>query len=250
MEHIFREVVESNGLLSAFVVVGLIMAFSFWISKIMHHRIPAVALAVFLGLVLALLGKKKGLSDLPMFGGLALLGGSMFRDFTIVATAMGADITKIKEAGLAGAVSLVVGVLLSFFLGAGMAWMLGYTDPKVMATLGAGACTYIVGPVTGGALGVSSDIMAMSVAIGLVKVIVTTLITPWVAHAIGLNNPKTAMVYGGLLGTTSGVTAGLAATDEKLVPYGALTSTFFTGLGCLLCPSVLYFVLVFLTTNP
>lgn len=190
------------------------------------------------------------MSDLPMFGGLALLGGSMFRDFTIVATAMGADITKIKEAGLAGAVSLVVGVLLSFFLGAGMAWMLGYTDPKVMATLGAGACTYIVGPVTGGALGVSSDIMAMSVAIGLVKVIVTTLITPWVAHSIGLNNPKTAMVYGGLLGTTSGVTAGLAATDEKLVPYGALTSTFFTGLGCLLCPSVLYFVLVFLTTNP
>lgn len=59
MEYIFREVVESNGLLSAFVVVGLIMAFSFWISKIIHYRIPAVALAVFLGLVLALLGKKR-----------------------------------------------------------------------------------------------------------------------------------------------------------------------------------------------
>lgn len=28
-----------------------------------------------------------------------------------------------------------------------------------------------------------------------------------------------AMVFGGLMGTTSGVTAGLAATDPKLVPY-------------------------------
>jgi malonate transporter MadM subunit len=51
------------------------------------------------------------------------------------------------------------------------------------------------------------------------------------------------MVFGGLLGTTSGVAAGLAATDAKLVPYGAMTATFYTGLGCLLCPSVLYFAL-------
>jgi malonate transporter MadM subunit len=51
------------------------------------------------------------------------------------------------------------------------------------------------------------------------------------------------MVFGGLLGTTSGVAAGLAATDPKLVPYGAMTATFYTGLGCLLCPSILYFAL-------
>ena len=44
----------------------------------------------------------------------------------------------------------------------------------------------------------------------------------------------------GLMGTTSGTSAGLAATDPKLVPYGAMTATFYTGLGCLLCPSVLY----------
>ena len=33
---------------------------------------------------------------------------------------------------------------------------------------------------------------------------------------------------------------GLAATDPRLVPYGALTATFHTGLGCLVAPSVLY----------
>jgi malonate transporter MadM subunit len=47
-------------------------------------------------------------------------------------------------------------------------------------------------------------------------------------------------VFGGMLGTTSGVAAGLAATDPRLVPYGAMTATFYTGLACLLCPSVLY----------
>ena len=34
---------------------------------------------------------------------------------------------------------------------------------------------------------------------------------------------------------------GLAATDRKLVPYGALVATFHTGLGCLLGPSLLFF---------
>ena len=48
------------------------------------------------------------------------------------------------------------------------------------------------------------------------------------------------MVYGGLMGTTSGVAGGLAATDERLVPYGAMTATFYTGVGCLLAPSILF----------
>ena len=50
------------------------------------------------------------------------------------------------------------------------------------------------------------------------------------------------MIFGGLVGSTSGVSAGLAATDLKLVPYGALTATFHTAMGCLLCPSILYFI--------
>ena len=49
------------------------------------------------------------------------------------------------------------------------------------------------------------------------------------------------MVFGGLMGTVSGVSGGLAATDRRLVPYGALTATFHTGLGCLVAPSILYF---------
>ena len=42
------------------------------------------------------------------------------------------------------------------------------------------------------------------------------------------------------MGTTSGVAAGLAATDPKLVPYGAMTATVFAGLGCLLGPSIMF----------
>lgn len=45
------------------------------------------------------------------------------------------------------------------------------------------------------------------------------------------------------MGTTSGVAGGLAATNPKLVPYGAMTATFYTGLGCLLGPSVVYIVI-------
>jgi hypothetical protein len=45
------------------------------------------------------------------------------------------------------------------------------------------------------------------------------------------------------MGTNSGVMAGLAATDPKLVPYGAMTATFYTGLGCLLGPSFFYLVI-------
>ena len=47
------------------------------------------------------------------------------------------------------------------------------------------------------------------------------------------------------MGTNSGVAAGLAAVDPKLVPYGAMTATFYTGLGCLLAPSVLFLLIRF-----
>jgi len=51
------------------------------------------------------------------------------------------------------------------------------------------------------------------------------------------------MAFGGIMGTSSGVAAGLAATDPALVPYGAVTATFYTGLGCLVCPSLFYLLL-------
>ena len=100
-----------------------------------------------------------------------------------------------------------------------------------------------MGPVTGTALGASSEIMALSIAAGLVKSILVMVATPLVAPYVGLNNPKSAMIFGGLMGTNSGVAAGLAAVDPKLVPYGAMTATFYTGIGCLLVPSVFFLII-------
>ena len=159
-----------------------------------------------------------------------------------MATAYGVDLQEIKKAGLAGGLSLMLGIFVSFVAGAAVAAAFGYTDPASMATIGSGAATYIVGPVTGTAVGASSEVIALSVAAGLIKAVVVMVGTPLIAPLIGLNNPKSAMAYGGLMGTTSGVAAGLAATDKRLVPYGVMTATFW--LGCLLGPSVFYFALV------
>jgi malonate transporter MadM subunit len=244
---IFESIIGKNGLLFAFLFVGIIMWASYWVSRhLTHHKIPGVAIAVIAGLVLALFGDKKGIADIPLFAGMALMGGSMLRDFSVVATAMGADLNEIRQAGLAGTISLMVGITFSFFLGVIIAFIMGYTDAVSLTTIGAGACTYIVGPVTGGALGADSEIIAISIATGVVKTLVATIGTPLVAKFIQLDNPHSAVVFGGLIGTTSGVTAGLAATDPKLVPYGAMTATFYTGLGCLLCPSVFYFLVKFI----
>jgi len=240
---IIETVIGKNGLLFAFLCVGLLLWFSYWVSRrLTAHKIPGVAIAILIGLALALLGEEKGLADIPLFAGMAVLGGAMFRDFSVVATAMGADLGQIRKAGPAGLVSLLVGVCFSFFLGVLIAYLMGYSDAKSLTTIGAGACTYIVGPITGGALGASSEVIAISIATGVVKTLVATIGTPLVAKYIKLDNPHAAVVFGGLIGTTSGVAAGLAATDPKLVPYGAMTATFYTGLGCLLCPSAFYFL--------
>lgn len=241
MSDTISQVITKNGFIFAFLFVGGVMLLSSWLSRVLtRNKIPGVAIAILIGLALALLGGEKGISDIPLFAGMALLGGSMLRDFTVVATAMGADLEKIKHAGLAGTISLFVGVFVAFLFGAVVAYALGYRDAESMTTIGAGACTYIVGPVTGSALGVGSDVIAISIAAGVVKTIITTIGTPLIAKAIHLDNPHSAVVFGGLIGTTSGVAAGLAATDPELVPYGALTATFYTGLGCLICPSVLF----------
>ncbi len=235
-----------NGLIVAFLVTGLIMYLADFLSvKLTNRKIPGSAIAIFLGLVLAYIGGRmtggnKGIADVKQLSGFELMGGSMFRDFAIVSTALGVSFAVVRKTGLAGVISLLIGVIFTFIGGATIAWAMGYTDAKSLTTIGAGACTFIVGPVTGAAIGASSDVIAISIAAGLVKSILVTIGTPLIARFIGLDNPSTAMIFGGLLGTTSGVAAGLAATDPKLVPYGAMTATFYTGLGCLLCPSVLY----------
>lgn len=235
-----------NGLIFAFLAVGILIWLADLVSKkLFNKRIPGVAIAILVALILAYFGGEKGIADYPVFAGMALLGGSMLRDFSIVATAMGVSLADLKSTGLAGVLSLLIGVTFTFFIGGTIGYFMGYTDAVSFVTIGAGACTYIVGPITGAAIGASSELIAISIATGVVKTIFVTIITPFVAQFIGLDNPKTAMIFGGLIGTTSGVAAGLAATDPKLVPYGALTATFYTGLGVLLCPSVFYLLMMY-----
>jgi malonate transporter MadM subunit len=248
MEQLLK-VIDQNGLIVAFLLVGLLTFFSdIFSKKVLKGKIPGSAIAIFIGLVLGYLGGvfsggEKGLSDISIFKGLGTLGGSMFRDFAIVATAMGASFLLIKKSGLLGLVSLFFGITVFFIAGVALAWIWGYRDAVSLVTIGAGACTYIVGPVTGAAIGASSEVMALSIGAGVVKTIAVTILTPILAPRIGLNSPASAMAFGGMMGTSSGVAAGLAATDPKLVPYGAVTATFYTGLGCLLCPSLFYLIL-------
>jgi malonate transporter MadM subunit len=242
------QTVLSQGLLVGFAITGLVMWLSYWISaRFTKGRIHGSALAVSAGLIMAwigglLTGGKNGIADIPSFAGIGLLGGPMFRDFAIVATAYGATFADLRRSGLAVVTALSVGLVLPFACGAFVAVAFGYRDAISITTIGCGPVTYIVGAVTGAALGAKSEVIALSIAAGLVKSIAVMLATPAIAKRIGLNNPHTAMVYGGLLGTHSGVGAGLAATDPRLVPYGLMVSTFYTGFGCLLGPSVFYIV--------
>lgn len=236
-----------HGLLGALTCVGATVWVSAWISRrLTHGRLHGTAIAVMAGLAMAFVGGavtggKNGLADVPVFAGLGLLGGTMLRDMAIVSTAFGVHFAELRRSGGLGVVSLLLGVSTSFVSGACVAVGFGYRDAESITTIGAGAMTYIVGPVTGTAIGARSEVIALSLAAGLTKAIVTMIATPLVARRIGLTNPRSAMIFGGLLGTNVGVAAGLAATDPKLVPYGAMTATFYTGLGCLLGPSLFYF---------
>jgi malonate transporter MadM subunit len=243
------DVLSRNALVTAFAFVGVTVWVSYLLSdKLSNGRLHGSAIAILAGLTLAwvgglVTGGDQGLADIRIFAGVAVLGGPMLRDLAIVATAFGVQFDEIRKAGAGAIVSLFVGVLGSFVVGALVAYGFGYADPVSMTTIGAGAATYIVGPVTGTALGATSEVIALSIAAGLVKSILVMTGTPFVARHIGLDNPRAALVYGGLMGTTSGVAGGLAATDPRLVPYGAMTATFYTGLGCLLGPSLVFVVI-------
>lgn len=245
---ILVDLLSSNSLVTAFLIVGLISLFSNFISaKITRGRIHASAIAIFIGLILAYIGGSitggsKGFSDIGMFAGIAILGGSSLRDYAIIATANGAKFSEIKKCGFVGIFSLFIGVIASYVAGGVVAYIMGYRDAVSVSTIAAGTVTFVVGPVTGTAIGASSEVITISIAAGVIKSVAVMMLTPFLAKKIGLKTPQSAMIFGGLMGTTSGTTAGLAATDPKLVPYGAMTSTFYTGLGCLLCPSVLYFI--------
>lgn len=235
------KVLVKNGLITAFVVIGITNLIAYKLAGLTKGRIHGSAVAIFFGLVLAYIGGgSKGFATIPLFAGVGLMGGAMFRDFAIVSTAFGADLREIKKVGIAGVLSLVFGLITSWIAGVGVAYAFGYTSPEELVTIGAGVATFVVGPVTGAALGVSSEVIAISIAAGVVKSVLVMVLTPFVAKPIGLNNPQSAMAFGGLMGTTSGTAAGMAAVDPKLVPYAAMTATFYTGFGCLTFPSVFY----------
>ncbi len=246
MMHMIQHVFTEQSLVAAFAVVGVVMWISLLISKrLTAGRIHGSAIAIVFGLVLAYVGGvvsggQKGLADIPVFAGIGLLGGAMLRDFAIVATAFEVDVVEARKAGLLGVFALAIGTVLPFIIGASAAVAFGYSDAVSITTIGAGAITYIVGPVTGAALGANSTVIALSIATGVLKAVLIMVTTPMLARFVGLDNPRSAMAFGGLMGTVSGVAGGLAATDPKLVPYGALTSTFHTGIGCLVGPSILY----------
>ncbi|MDG1858714.1 MAG: malonate transporter subunit MadM, partial [Emcibacteraceae bacterium] len=105
-------VLIKNSILTAFVVVGLVMWVSYFLSnKLTQGKFHGSAIAITLGLLLAYVGGlthegTRGLANIEIFSGLAILGGAMFRDFAIVATAFGANLKDLKSSGLAGVISL------------------------------------------------------------------------------------------------------------------------------------------------
>ena len=60
-------------ILLVLIIERLIMLLSFWISKnLLRGKIPGAAIAILIGLGLAFLGDKKGISDIPIFAGIAV----------------------------------------------------------------------------------------------------------------------------------------------------------------------------------
>lgn len=226
------KLLTKNGLIFAFVIIGVTNFIAYKFAGLSKGRIHGSAVAIFFGLILAYIGGgAKGLASIPLFAGVGLMGGAMFRDFAIVSTAFGADLREIKKVGVIGVLSLVMGLVISWVAGVIVAYAFGYRDTISIITIAAGA-----------ALGASSEVIAIGIAAGVVKSVAVMIITPLVAKPLGLTNPQAAMVFGGLMGTTSGTAAGMAAVDPKLVPYAAMTATFYTGSGCLTFPSVFYFL--------
>ena len=156
------KVITGYGLISGFAIVGITMWVSYWISNTFTKgRLHGSAIAILLGLILAYIGGavtggQKGVVDLPLLSGIGLLGGAMLRDFAIVATAFGVNVNELKRAGYVGVFSLFVGIGTTFIAGVGVALAFGYTDAVSLTTIGAGAVTYIVGPVTGALMVVNS----------------------------------------------------------------------------------------------
>src|ERR1043165_4525741 len=121
MWEIFEKAAKENGLVAAFAVVGLVVLGSGFISrKLTFGRVQGSAIAILIGLALAYAGGKisggtRGLADVSLFSG-------------IVATAFEVHPEEAKRAGWIGLVALLLGTVLPFVVGVGVAGAFGYTD--------------------------------------------------------------------------------------------------------------------------
>jgi malonate transporter MadM subunit len=263
---VFAKMAASYGLVGSFILVAVTCWVGYTLAGLVGQKRMGSAFAIALALVIAYIGgviangqvsagilekASKGITDVvvtvgtgekmkkyAIFGGIGIMGGGMMRDYAIISTAWGIDPADLKKAGLAGVVALIVGTILSFVIGVVVGYAFGYRSVGDLATIGGGVETFVVGPVVGAAFGVDSSVIALSIAAGVVKSVAVMVIAPLLAKKIHLDNPGAAMIFGGLMGTTSGTAGGLAAVDAKLVPYGAMVATFYTGLGCLLTPTL------------
>ena len=121
------------------------------------------------------------------------MGGAMLRDFTIVATAFEVQATEAKS-WIYWCLLFISRDHFAIYCRLYVCVDFGYRDAVSITTIGAGAVTYIVGPVTGAAIGASSEVMALSIATGLVKAICVMVSTPLTAKFMGLDNPRSAMI--------------------------------------------------------
>ena len=116
--NILEEVLIGNNLITAFVFVGITVFVGYLLSnKFTKGRFHGSAIAIILGLVFAYFAGvftqgERGVADLAILSGVGILGGSMLRDFAIVATAYGAKFSDLRSSGLAGIFSYLT---FSFF---------------------------------------------------------------------------------------------------------------------------------------
>ena len=98
----FIKLITKNGLVAAFIIIGITTWIAYKIGGLTKGRIHGSAIAIFFGLILAYIGGvvgggHKGLASIPMFAGVGVMGGAMFRDFAIVSTLLALTCVKSKK---------------------------------------------------------------------------------------------------------------------------------------------------------
>ena len=140
-----QPILTKYSLVTAFAVIGITVWVTYFLSdRLTRGRLHGSAIAIMIGLLMAYIGGiategKKGIADLEILAGIGVIGGAMLRDLAIVATAFGVRMDEFRKTGISGAVSLLVGVVISLFVGACVAYAFGYRDAVSLTTIGGGA---------------------------------------------------------------------------------------------------------------